>query len=47
MTADLELDTLKIAVVNRHQDLQPAIAFSVVHDSHNIVAVGTTEMVIL
>lgn len=56
VTADLEHDILKIAVVNRYQDVAPAIALiknfrlqrgaiasSVAHDSHNIVAVGTTD----
>ncbi|MBD2298763.1 adenine deaminase [Nostoc sp. FACHB-190] len=54
--ANLEYDILKIAVVNRYQNLPPAIALiknfglkrgaiasSVAHDSHNIVAVGTTD----
>lgn len=49
-------DILKMTVVNRYQDAQPAIAFiknfglkkgaiasSVAHDCHNIVAVGTTD----
>ena len=49
-------DILKMTVVNRYQDVQPAIAFiknfglkkgaiasSVAHDCHNIVAVGTTD----
>jgi adenine deaminase len=56
VTADLEQDILKIAVINRYQNVAPAIALiknfglqrgaiasSVAHDSHNIVAVGTTD----
>jgi len=51
--ADVEKDILKLAVVNRYQDTNPALAFirnfnlksgaiasSVAHDSHNIIAVG-------
>lgn len=51
---DPERDLLLLAVVNRYQDAQPALAFiegfglkqgalasSVAHDSHNIIAVGT------
>lgn len=54
--ADPENDILKIAVVNRYQEAEPAVAFirhfglrqgaiasSVGHDSHNIIAVGTDE----
>ncbi|MHA7131658.1 adenine deaminase [Algoriphagus namhaensis] len=54
--ANLEKDILKIAVVNRYQDLTPAVAFiknfglktgaiasSVGHDSHNIIAVGVDD----
>lgn len=54
--ADIEADILKIAVVNRYTDSQPAVALvknfglkrgalasSVAHDSHNIVAVGTSD----
>ena len=50
-------DILKIAVVNRYQDAQPAVAFiknfglksgaiasSVGHDSHNIIAVGVDDL---
>lgn len=53
---DTERDILKIAVVNRYQDAQPALAFirnfglksgaiasSVGHDSHNIIAVGCDD----
>jgi len=49
-------DVLKIAVVNRYRDAEPAVAFvrgfgltegaiasSVAHDSHNIVAVGASD----
>jgi adenine deaminase len=49
-------DLLKLAVVNRYQDVPPALAFvqgfglrhgalatSVAHDSHNIVAVGASD----
>lgn len=52
----IEKDILKITVVNRYRDAQPAVAFikgfgikegalasSVAHDSHNIVAVGTND----
>ena len=51
--SDVERDILKIAVVNRYENLPPAIGFvrnfglkkgaiasSVAHDSHNIIAVG-------
>lgn len=53
---DTERDILKLAVVNRYEDTDPAIAFiknfglkrgalatSVAHDSHNILAVGTSD----
>jgi adenine deaminase len=53
---DIERDILKITVVNRYENLPPAIglvknfglktgaiASSVSHDSHNIVAVGVTD----
>ena len=53
---DVSCDVLKIAVVNRYQKAQPAVAFiygfglkqgaiasSVAHDSHNIVAVGVDD----
>ncbi len=56
VTADVERDVLKITVVNRYQNVHPAVALiqnfglkrgaiasSVAHDSHNIVAVGTTD----
>jgi adenine deaminase len=54
--SDIERDLLKLAVVNRYENLPPAIGFvknfglkrgaiasSVAHDSHNIVAVGVTD----
>jgi adenine deaminase len=54
--ADSERDVLKLAVVNRYEDADPAVAFiqgfgldagalasSVAHDSHNVVAVGTSD----
>ena len=54
--ADPSRDVLKIAVVNRYKDAEPAIGWiknfglergaiagSVAHDSHNIVAVGTND----
>ena len=54
--ADPVRDILKIAVVNRYADADPACAFirgfglqegaiasSVAHDSHNVVAVGTSD----
>ena len=53
---DIDRDILKIVVVNRYEDVPPAIALikgfgmksgaiasSVAHDSHNIVAVGTND----
>jgi adenine deaminase len=53
---DLDLDILKIAVLNRYDYSKPAVAYiknfglkegaiasSVAHDSHNIVAVGTSD----
>jgi adenine deaminase len=56
LVSDTEGDILKIAVVNRYEDLPPAIGFvrnfglkkgaiasSVAHDSHNIIAVGVTD----
>ena len=56
IVADPSRDILKIAVVNRYQDTDPAVAFvrgvglkhgaiasSVAHDCHNIVAVGTND----
>ncbi|WP_026463696.1 adenine deaminase [Adhaeribacter aquaticus] len=56
IVSDLTQDVLKIVVVNRYQDSEPAIAFirnfglkegaiasSVGHDSHNIIAVGTED----
>ncbi|MFB6248088.1 MAG: adenine deaminase [Salinibacter sp.] len=54
--ADSGRDLLKLAVVNRYADADPAVAFirgfgldagalasSVAHDSHNVVAVGTSD----
>lgn len=54
--SDTQRDILKIAVVNRYQDVPPAIGFvknfglkkgaiaaSVAHDSHNVVAVGVSD----
>jgi adenine deaminase len=54
--ADPENDLLKIAVVNRYEDADPAVAFirgfglqegalasSVAHDSHNVVAVAASD----
>jgi adenine deaminase len=56
LVSDVENDILKIAVVNRYQNLKPALGFiknfglirgaiasSVGHDSHNIIAVGTND----
>lgn len=53
---DLEMDILKITVVNRYKPAKPAVAFiknfglkigaiasSVGHDSHNIIAVGVDD----
>ncbi|HEX4414909.1 MAG TPA: adenine deaminase [Lacipirellulaceae bacterium] len=54
--AQLELDILKLVVVNRYFEAPPAIAFiknfglkrgamasSVAHDSHNVIAVGASD----
>ncbi len=54
--SNIEKDILKISVVNRYENQQPAIAFiknfglregaiasSVGHDSHNIIAVGVSD----
>src|SRR5262245_8740489 len=54
--AQIELDILKLVVVNRYYEAPPAIAFiknfglkrgamasSVAHDSHNVIAVGTND----
>lgn len=54
--SDTDNDILKLTVVNRYNDVKPAVAFvknfglkrgaiasSVGHDSHNIIAVGTTD----
>lgn len=56
IVSDTERDILKITVVNRYQNTEPAIAFiknfgiktgaiasSVAHDSHNIIAVGCDD----
>jgi len=56
---DPQHDILKIAVVNRYEDVAPAVAYvngfglkegaiasSVAHDSHNIVAVGCSDEMI-
>lgn len=56
LVSNTDDDVLKMTVVNRYQDAQPAIAFiknfglkqgaiasSVAHDCHNIVAVGTSD----
>lgn len=56
LIADATRDILKISVVNRYFDAEPAVAFiknfglkrgaiasSVAHDCHNIVAVGTSD----
>ena len=54
--SDPSRDVLKLAVVNRYEDAEPAVGFirgfglergaiasSVAHDSHNIIAVGTSD----
>lgn len=56
IVSDPERDILKLAVVNRYEDVPPAIAFikniglkrgaiasSVSHDSHNVVAAGVSD----
>ncbi|MFV1977692.1 MAG: adenine deaminase, partial [Candidatus Scalindua sp.] len=56
IVSDTDKDILKIVVVNRYQDVSPAIGFvknfglkkgaiasSVAHDSHNIIAVGVKD----
>jgi len=56
LVSNTKADNLKMTVVNRYQNKQPAIAFiknfglkegaiasSVGHDSHNIIAVGATD----
>lgn len=53
---DLERDILKIAVINRYRDANPAMGFiknfgirsgaiasSIAHDSHNLIAIGTND----
>lgn len=54
--SDPDMDILKLAVVNRYEDVPPSVAFvknfglkrgalasSVAHDSHNIIAVGVKD----
>ncbi len=56
LEADAENDILKVTVINRYEDVKPAVAFiksfgfkngaiasSVAHDSHNIIATGTSD----
>ncbi|TYA78450.1 adenine deaminase [Seonamhaeicola marinus] len=56
IVSDIENDVLKMTVVNRYQNTNPAMAFiknfglkegaiasSVGHDSHNVIAVGTSD----
>ena len=56
LVSNIETDILKMTVVNRYQNTEPAIAFiknfglkegaiasSVGHDSHNIIAVGVSD----
>jgi adenine deaminase len=56
VVADPERDLLKLAVVNRYEEADPAVAFvrgfgltegalasSVAHDSHNVIAVGASD----
>ncbi|WP_299617508.1 adenine deaminase [uncultured Tenacibaculum sp.] len=56
LVSDVENDVLKMTVVNRYQNSEPAVAFiknfglkegaiasSVGHDSHNIIAVGVSD----
>jgi adenine deaminase len=56
LESNVENDILKIAVINRYNDGEPALGFiknigikqgaiasSVAHDSHNIIAVGTND----
>lgn len=56
LVSNIETDVLKMTVVNRYQNSEPAIAFiknfglkegaiasSVGHDSHNIIAVGVSD----
>ena len=57
LVSNIETDILKMTVVNRYQNTEPAIAFiknfglkegaiasSVGHDSHNIIAVGVSDV---
>lgn len=56
VVSDVEADVLKLVVVNRYADAEPAVAFvknfglrrgaiasSVAHDSHNVIAVGVDD----
>lgn len=56
IVSDVSLDVLKLVVVNRYNNVSPAIAFikgfnlkdgaiasSIAHDSHNIIAIGTSD----
>ena len=56
VVSDVDNDVLKLAVVNRYQTAEPAVAFiknfglqrgaiasSVAHDSHNVIAVGAND----
>ncbi|MCE6992889.1 adenine deaminase [Dyadobacter sp. CY323] len=56
LVPDIERDILKLVVINRYEDAQPAIAFirnfglksgaiasSVAHDSHHVIAVGADD----
>lgn len=56
LVSNIEEDVLKLVVVNRYEDVPPAVAFiknfgfqkgaiasSVAHDSHNIIAVGVSD----
>lgn len=56
VVSDIDQDLLKLVVVNRYSDAEPAVAFiknfglkqgaiasSVAHDSHNVIAVGVDD----
>ncbi|MFH2124701.1 MAG: adenine deaminase [Pseudomonadota bacterium] len=60
VVSDCERDILKLVVVNRYRQAEPAVAFirgfglktgalasTIAHDSHNIIAVGTTDTAIV
>jgi len=60
LIADPDQDILKIVVVNRYSNAQPAVGFirnfgikkgaiasTVAHDSHNIIAVGTSDSLLV